>query len=198
MYQELEARIRASCEAGDIDGATTAALRGYGEEVYSFLIARMRSEDRAADVFSQTGEDLWRSLPSFEWRCSIRTWLYKLARSAAVRYERTPANRPDRRVALSGVSEVADQVRSRTVAHLRTEVKDGVRKLRDKLDPEEQTLLILRVDRGLSWTDIALIVTEDAGAGDATARRAAARLRQRYQKLKERLRELAIAEGLLG
>lgn len=197
MDDDPEAAARARCEAGAHDEATTLALRAYGEEVYSFLVARMRQEDRAADVFSQACEDLWRSLPTFGWRCSLRTWFYKLARSAAARYERSPANDPARRAGASQVAELADQVRSRTIAYLRTEVKDKVAELRGRLDPEEQMLLVLRVDRNLEWDDIAEILEDDAGDDAAATKRAAARLRQRYQKLKARLRELAAAEGLL-
>jgi RNA polymerase sigma-70 factor, ECF subfamily len=197
MRDEIEGAVRGLCDAGDLDGATTAALRGYGEEVYSFLIARLRSEDQAGDVFSQTCEDLLRSLETFEWRCSLRTWFYRLARSAATRYERSPMNQRRRRVALSQITEAADQVRSRTMVHLRSEVKDGFRKLREQLDADEQMLLVLRVDRNLGWNEIAEILAEDGDDSEDSLKRASARLRQRFQKLKERLRELAAAEGLL-
>jgi len=127
---DVEATGKASCAAGDFRAAARDAVLAYGEEVYTFVLVRVRDEDIAGDVFSQTCEDLVNTLPSFEWRCSLRTWFYRLARSAAARYLRTPSNRAERRVALSDVSEVAAHVRSRTVAHLRSEVKDGVRALR--------------------------------------------------------------------
>jgi RNA polymerase sigma-70 factor, ECF subfamily len=196
MSEEIEAATRAKCQARDFDGALKLALAGYGEEVFSFVIARMRDEDAAGDVFSQACEDLMRALPTFEWRCSLRTWFYRIARSAASRYQRSPMNRPERRVALSHVSELVDNVRSRTVAHLRSEVKDQMRALREQLDADEQQLLFLRIDRDLSWNEIAEIVGED-GDDAAAMQRTSARLRQQFQKLKDRLRQLAIAEGLL-
>lgn len=197
MSDEVEAATRARCDAGDVDGAMRLALQGYGEEVFSFLVVRMRNEDDANDVFSQACEDLLHTLRTFQWRCSLRTWFYRVARSAATRYQRSPMNRSDRRVALSNVSELVDQVRSRTVAHLRSEVKDRMRALREQLDADEQQLLLLRVDRDLSWNEIAEIIEEDAD-DDAQIARASARLRQQFQKLKDRLRELAIAEGLIA
>lgn len=197
MSESVEAEVRRHWDAGDFDSATTATLRGYGQEVFSFLVARLRAEDRAADVFGQMSEDLWKSMEGFQWRCSMRSWVYRLARSAAVRFERSPAERRDRRLGLSRVSEVVEEVRSRTLAHLRTEVKDEFQKLRERLDPEEQTLLILRVDRDLGWNEIARVMTDDASDDDDTLRRAAARLRQRFQTLKQRLRELARESGLL-
>jgi RNA polymerase sigma-70 factor, ECF subfamily len=196
MSEEIEAAARQQCQAGDLDAALKVAITGYGEEVFSFVVARMRDEDAAGDVFSQACEDLLRTLPSFEWRCSLRTWFYRIARSAASRYQRSPMNRPERRVALSHVSELVDHVRSRTVAHLRSDVKDQMRTLREQLDADEQQLLFLRIDQDLSWNEIAEIVG-DEGDDDAAVQRTSARLRQQFQKLKDRLRELAIAAGLL-
>lgn len=195
--EDLEARVRARCDAGDIEGAAADAVRGYGEEVFSFIAARFASEDDAADVFAQACEDLVHSLPAFRWRASLRTWFYRLARSAAARYKRSPMNRGDRRVALSKVSEIVHEVRSRTMAHLRSEVKDRVRALRDRLDEDERQLLELRIDRDLAWGEIAEVLADDE-LDDDERDRASARIRQQFQKLKVKLRELAVAEGLIG
>ena len=125
----------------------------------------------------------------------MRTWFYRLARAAAVRFRRSPGNRPDRRVRLSQVSDAVEQVRSRSLVHLRSEVKDGFRRLREQLDADEQQLLLLRVDRDLGWAEIAEILEDDADP--KAIARASARLRQQFHSLKQRLRELAIAEGLV-
>ena len=50
---------------------------------------------------------------------------------------------------------MVDHVRTTTALHLRSEVKDQVSRLRERLEPDEQTLLILRVDRALSWREVA-------------------------------------------
>jgi RNA polymerase sigma-70 factor (ECF subfamily) len=192
----VENEARALAASGDVNGAVTVGIQGYGDEVYSFVMARVRDDDVAADIFGQTCADLLASMPAFQWRCSLRTWFYRLARASAVKYQRQPGNRPDRRVALSQVSDALDQVRSRTQLHLRSEVKDRLRALRDQLDPDEQQLLMLRIDRDLGWSEIAEIV-DDEDDPQAVAR-ASARLRQQFQALKERLRDLAIADGLLS
>lgn len=49
---ELESRVRGSCESGDHDGAATAAIRGYGREVFGSLLAMQRSEEEASEIFS--------------------------------------------------------------------------------------------------------------------------------------------------
>jgi RNA polymerase sigma-70 factor, ECF subfamily len=193
---EEEAVIRAAHAAGNLDEAVTLGFARYQVEVYSFLCARLRSEADAHEVFAQVGEDVWRGIAGFHWRCSFRTWLYTLARNAALRFERTPANQARRRARVSELDEPAAADRSRTRPYLRTDVKDRFAALRATLDPEDQTLLILRIDRDLGWDDIARIV-HDGDADDATVRRWAANLRQRFRQLKARIQERAKAEGLL-
>src|SRR5262249_27661785 len=130
--------------------------------------------------------------------CSFRTWLYVLARHAAVRWESTPANQDARRAGVSELSAVAERVRSATAPFLRTSFRDGVDALRRELDPEERTLLILRVNRGLDWTDVARVLHDEATPleGEPLSR-ASARARQRFASVKRRLRERAKEVGLL-
>lgn len=200
--QELEGAIRAACDAGDHDGATTVAIESYGPEIIGFLVARLRSEAEASEVFAQFCEDFWLGLPRFEWRCTARVWAYTLARHAANRHASAAHRRPARNIPLSGVgpiSGLAAQIRSTTLPHLRTEVKSKMRALREQLSQEDQTLLILRVDKGLSWREIAEVTLyEGQPASEALITKEAARLRKRFQLAKDRLRKLAEAEGLVG
>ena len=92
-------------------------------------------------------------------------------------------------------SRLAERVRTDTLAYLRTETKQRFAELRKNLSSEEQTLLVLRVNERLSWDDIARIQRADLDAN--AVKREAARLRKRFQVLREKLRNLADAEGLL-
>ena len=118
-------------------------------------------------------------------------------RHAAARHTRTPQNQRKHKVPLSRIGEVAGAVRTRTLPHLRTEIKDQFAELRASLDPDDQALLILRVNRELSWKEIAVIMGDAEPDDDAALRSGAARLRQRFQGLKTRIRLRAKREGLL-
>ena len=194
MAQGVEDRIRTQWDRGDLDGAATEAMNSYGPEIYGFLVARMRQEGLATEAFSELGEDLWRGIGRFEWRSTFRTWLYTLARHAALRVERAPERRRES-VPLSHVSEMVERVRSETAPHLKTENKEALLELRRELDPDDQTLLTLRIDRRLGWNDIAMVMLDDLAPGDLPS--GAARVRQRFQKLKERLRRRAREVGLV-
>lgn len=195
---DLEPRIRATCDAGDHGAAAAMVVERYGPELLGFIMSRLRSESDAHEVFSIFCEDLLAGIARFEWRSSIRAWAYTLARHAAARYVKSPANRRDRRIPLSHVPELAERVRTTTAVYRRTEVKSRMRALREQLPDEDQTILILRVDKGMSWREVALVLSdEEAPPDDATLVREAARVRKRFQLAKDRLRQLAQADGLL-
>src|SRR5258706_16459579 len=94
----LEGEIRRNCEGGDFEAATTVALRGYGPEILGFLAATHRNEADANEVFSDFCEGVWKSLPSFAWQSSFRTWAYTIARRASMRLIRAPVRRANRNV----------------------------------------------------------------------------------------------------
>ena len=95
------------------------------------------------------------------------------------------------------LSELVERVRSATQIHQRTEVKDRVRALREQLDPDDQMLLILRVDRGMAWRDLAIAMAGDADLDDTAIDREAARLRKAFERVKTELKAMAEKEGLL-
>jgi RNA polymerase sigma-70 factor (ECF subfamily) len=197
--------IRRLAEQGDRSGATTAALRRFGPEILGLLLSLHRDEDDAADAFSLFAEKLWRSLDRFEWRCSMRTWAYVLARRASHDLRRVEVRRRRLAEPLSPeVEELAVRVRTETMTFLRTETKSELAKLRETLVPDDQMLLVLRVDRKMEWSDLALVFLEREDLPDEPApphdddvKREAARLRKRFQLVKERLHALAKERGLV-
>jgi RNA polymerase sigma-70 factor (ECF subfamily) len=165
-------------------------LQDQGAEIFGWMLATLSSDTDAADAFSLFSEDLWKSLARHQGRCSMRTWCYMLARCAVSRVLEARAG--GHTVALSDapISGVAAQVREATHSYLRTDVKQRVRSLREQLEPDDQMLLVLRVDKDLGWRDIAIVMFGD-GAGDPALARHAARLRKRFERVKTQLRELA-------
>ncbi len=194
--------MRRCCEEGDHDRGATLLLQGYGPEILGFLCAVHPTETEASEVFSEVAEAIWRSLPRFSWESSARTWAYAIARNVT-RSRRRDVARRGKRVGVASDSmfeQLAEQVRTQTKAYLRTENKTRLQALRDGLPEEDRMLLVLRVDRGLAWNDLARILREEGGgepANDAALAREAARLRKRFQIVKDRLREMARREGLL-
>lgn len=192
--EEQVARLRAQ---GQLKAAASLAIERYGPEVLSFLETMLRDHADASDAFAQACENLWKGLRRFEGRASMKTWFYTLARNAASRLRRSSRHR--RLARLSEISNVADRVRSRTRPHLQTEVKRGFASIRDSLEDGDRILLVLRVDRAMSWNEVARVMAnDDDGDSDEDIARIAARLRKRFQSVKELIRERAVATGLIA
>jgi RNA polymerase sigma-70 factor (ECF subfamily) len=188
---ELERDIADLLAAGDHAAAATIALNGLGPQIVGYLGATLRDDDAAHDVFAHFCEQLWKSLPTFRGESSFKTWAYKLVMHSVGRYRRDGFRRRGQPLGSSEAAALAEEIHSRTAPYLRSEVKDRIAELRASLDPADQTLLFLRVDQGLAWNEIAEVMSEE---GEPVA---AAALRKRFERAKERLRELAKQQGLL-
>lgn len=185
----IEARIIELRAAHDLGGAATLGIRAYGPEILAYLTAILKNEADSSDAFSIFCEDLWRGIAEFRGDASFKTWSYKLAWHAALRLLRDPQKRRGRPLATHEAEALAVEIRDATAPFLRTDARDALAQIRATLDPEEQTLLVLRIDRGLSWTEIATVF--EGSPSEAT-------LRKRFERLKEKVRREAIARGLLS
>jgi RNA polymerase sigma-70 factor (ECF subfamily) len=198
----LERRIRTHWDAGDKKKAATALLEGYGRELLGFLIAHLRDRDAAAEVFSQFTEELWKALDGFRWESSVRVWCYTLVRRTASHYIKDARRRRGRQVSLSRagpLSAIEEKIRTATLAAVRTETKGRIAKLRETLPPEDQLLILLRINRKLEWKEIAVVMASEGEATpDTVLAKEAVRLRKRYQLATEKLRRMAVEQGLVG
>ena len=195
-----ERAIRDAWQSGEHREATRLILNCHGAEVFGFLSAVHGNPDDADDAFALFTERLWATLSRFKWGCSVRTWVYLLARHASV--DSIRAEQKQRRpgtVRDSVLAEVATRVRSETVSLLRTPKREALGRLRDLLSEEDRALLVLRIDRRLDWQDVARVFLGDAGdrANATLLLRESTRLRKRYQLVKDRMRTIARSEGLL-
>lgn len=188
--EDQERELRALIASGDIDRATEETLRTYGPELIGWLCSILPNEADAHDAFSRTSEELWKSLRRYDGRCSLRTWCYMLARHAAARIRGRPSR--DHELLVSQIPSIAHAATHiwNTSRRDAKRTQDVYAEIRSSLDEDDQTLLALRVDRNLAWRDIARVLLGEDVDGDELARKAAS-LRKQFERVKERLRELA-------
>lgn len=87
-------------------------------------------------------------------------------------------------------SRIAASIRS-PESRLATTSHDRLARLRSALDPEERTLLVLRLDRELSWNEVAEVLSSEGEPLDSAA------VRKRFERVKAKLAKLAREQGLL-
>lgn len=192
---DIDREVRQALSDGDRDAAVARLLSAYGDEVFGYLVAIVKDEEAARDVYSAFTEMLLGAVTEFRFRSSCRTYVYALARSAACRHLRHPRLRRELPIELHpSAAEVAAPVRTVTAPHQQSAPRK-VAALKATLSEEEQSILTLRVSRSMEWRDIALVIDGEAQGAQLTQRAAA--LRKRFERIKAKLREQAVAAGLL-
>lgn len=188
---ELEARLAALVPRGELAAATDALLTGYGAEIRSYLHALIGDPEAAEDAYSTFAVNVWRGLATWRREGTARAWAYRVAWNAASRHHRDPWRR--RRVQLpTGAASRLAALPVSSAPRSRERRLEALAELRTALAPAERTLLILKVDRGLSWSEAAVVL---AAEGEPAA---PAALRKRFERLVRKLARLAAARGLVG
>lgn len=175
---------------GEARSDPTLAIRTLGRPVLRYLRAILRDEDDAKDAFSLWAESLWRGLARFRGESSLETWAFRLAYRAALAVTGGAWRRRRRRLATTEASRIAETMRTATAVR-RERQRKVLRELRQQLTLEEQTLIDLRVDEGLSWTAIAQVLAPEGRAPNP------ATVAKRFERLKARLAELLRREGMI-
>jgi RNA polymerase sigma-70 factor (ECF subfamily) len=188
---ELDRVVRERQAAGDADGAATAMIEALGPGILRYLRSMLRVEEDAADAFSQWSENVWTGLPAFRGEASLKTWGYRLAWNAAQNLRNQAWNRRGQRLATGQASALAMSIRTRSVVVVERQ-RQALDELRAALSEEDRSLLVLRLDQQLSWSEVAEVLAADGAPVEA------ATLMKRFERVKARLGELARQRGLLG
>lgn len=185
----IDAKVQELLARGEEKEAATAALRTLGAEVLGYLENVLGDPDDARDVFQVFAEDLWKWLPSYRGG-SLRAAAYRIAWHAAARFRREAWRRRKERMRTTMASRIAASIAS-PESRLLSSPRDRIARLRASLEPEERSLLILRLDRELSWKEVAEVLTSEGDPVDSAA------VRKRFERVKEKLAKRAREEGLL-
>jgi RNA polymerase sigma-70 factor (ECF subfamily) len=183
-------RILATLATGDAHAAAELALREQGPRVLRYLRSLLRDGDDADDAFSMFAEQVWRGIASYRGEGALDVWLFRIAFREAMRLRDEAWRRRKRALPTSEAHRIADEVRRSTSLSMDRRL-DALERLRAALSLEDQHLLVLRVDHGLAFEDIAGTLSDAHGPVDA------ATLRKRFERAKRKLARLAKDEGLL-
>jgi DNA-directed RNA polymerase specialized sigma24 family protein len=175
-FHAFERAIRASLREGDTPGAVRAALDVYGPEIFGFLCGVLVDPDSAARLYADVVQRITTEVEEFQWRCSLRTWMYWIARRELQdRRHRGVSNRPP---STEQPPPVATESR-RLI---------GTVALRGRLKEEDREILILRVDRRFGWRELAITGLGDGAAAPDVARESL-RLRDRVDAIVREIHE---------
>ena len=180
--------------AGEAARGAGILFRHLGPEIAGYLAASCRDGETAREAYARTQEATLRGLSAFDGRASLRTWLYVVARSQLVLVLRDDARRSRRLTPLDHHPEARERAATPATPPPSASRLDELRRLRAMLSDEDREILVLRVERDLSWDEVARVFAGEA-AEPPVLRREAARLRKRFQAIRERVAHARVASG---
>ncbi len=187
--QNIDEEVKALIAQDDIHQATERVIQTYGGQIFGYLQGISRDAETAHEVFQQFSMDLWKGLGKFQWRASLRTWLFTLARHAHARHMRGPKGRQDAHLDTHEEAALPGRwARTATELWRKTEAKDWLWEQVQSFETSDRELLVLRLVQHMNWKEIAAVTADSEMTGPELTKRAAS-LRKRFERLKEKLRK---------
>jgi len=162
---DLENLVTRSLDRKDYRQALELIARGHAASLGRLCMAALGNPGEAEELVQEILLQAYTSLPSFERRSAVKTWLYAIARRSCSQ----AIDKRARRRRLQGAA-AADE----PVADLRHELeargrKEGLRRALEELSGGVQEVMLLRYVAGLSFREVA----EACGIREEAARQRA-------------------------
>jgi RNA polymerase sigma-70 factor (ECF subfamily) len=118
------------------------AAAAYGAALHRLATAYEADPDKRRDLLQDVHLALWRSLESFDGRCSLRTWVYRVAHNAATSYViRQRRSHTSAWLSLEEVAAVADPAEGERAADQRHSL-DRLLALVQQLKPLDRQVIL--------------------------------------------------------
>lgn len=181
MTREQEAQIVRRVLGGDTN-AFEALVVEYEKNIYAITQRMTGNAEDAADMTQETFIKAYNSLSSFRGDSKFSVWLYRIATNVCLDFLRSRSRKPT--VSLSMEDEdgeetqldIADESQSPERLLERGLTRDAVRRGLNALSPEYRQILLLREIQGLSYEEIADVLSLEAGTVKSRIFRARKRL----------------------
>ena len=181
MTREQEAQIVQRVLQGDVNAFEKLVLE-YEKSVYAITQRMTGNAEDAADMTQETFIKAYNSLSSFRGDSKFSVWLYRIATNVCLDFLRSRSRKPT--VSLSVEDDdgeeveldIADESQSPERLLERGLTRDAVRRGLNARSPEYRQILLLREIQGLSYEEIADVLTLEVGTVKSRIFRARKRL----------------------
>ncbi len=167
LHHWREQRLLRRIRSGDRQAANHLVDTHY-EPVYRWLLRLCHEREWAADLTQETFLQVWAGLDGFESRCSLKTWIHRIAYHTYLRAQRNrgPESAPLRE-AVSNPGPTEGVLARCAVEQALTQLPEG-----------QQQVVVLHYMQGLTSTEIASALDIPAGTVLSRLHTARARLRE--------------------
>jgi len=155
----------------------------YFQRIYMYCLRQVANPDEAEDLCSHVFIYAFRGLQNYRGG-SVPAWLFRIAYGTVMNHLRSTYNRE---IAFGeDAPELASEIPSPLEKIMEAESHQHIRELIAGLTPEEQQLLSLKMDAGLTSQEIGELLDKKPGAVRTQLHRIIKRLRVMYRKTEER------------
>ena len=168
MTREQEAQIVQRVLSGDVNAFETLVLE-YEKNVYSITQRMTGNAEDAADMTQETFIKAYNSLQNFRGDSKFSVWLYRIATKVCLDFLRSKSRKPTLSLSVEDDDgeetqmDIADESQSPEVLLERGLTRDAVRRGLNALNEEYRQILLLREIQGLSYEEIASVLTLEVG-----------------------------------
>ncbi|MBQ9687033.1 MAG: sigma-70 family RNA polymerase sigma factor [Oscillospiraceae bacterium] len=168
MTREQEAQIVQRVLSGDVNAFETLVLE-YEKNVYSITQRMTGNAEDAADMTQETFIKAYNSLQNFRGDSKFSVWLYRIATNVCLDFLRSKSRKPTLSLSVEDDDgeetqmDIADESQSPEVLLERGLTRDAVRRGLNALNEEYRQILLLREIQGLSYEEIASVLTLEVG-----------------------------------
>jgi len=165
--------------AGGDHGAFHALVDRHAKVLFRTALSLSSTRSDAEDLVQETFAGAYKSLPRFDGRSSVRTWLTRiLMRRAADAWRSGACRRGTIRLDEEGPA-TPESPRSAGTSTVAVDRKLDVHQMLQRLAPEHREILTLRELSGLSYAEIAQTLNVPQGTVESRLYRAREELRRR-------------------
>jgi RNA polymerase sigma-70 factor (ECF subfamily) len=175
---EPERQALAALDRSDRDAALAHLMSGYGAALYRYCRHMVDDEELAQDAHQLTFVQAYEGLAGFSRRSSLRTWLFGIARHRCLDLLKIDRRRRRR---FARLTEAEDHAAPGPGAERRLEqstLAESLASCLRELAPRIRAAILLRLQQGLSYQEMARLSGERAPTLQARVARALPLLRR--------------------
>ena len=176
MEQDQERRWVKRARRGDRKAVALLVDR-YEREIYFYLYRMTRNVEDAKDLTQEVFIKVFRKMAGFRSDSSFRTWLYRIATNHALNFlKRRPPTGSN-----ASLDTLSDPAPSVTSVLEKEEFSRHLHRAIDELPRRQKAVVILRVQEGLTYSEIAEVLECSIGNCKAAYHNAVKKLRERLK-----------------
>ena len=142
--------------AGGDQEAFERLVKRYQNPLYNFVYRHLGDRALAEDITQETFLQIYRSASQFEPRARVSTWVFKIAFNLSLNESERRSRLQLRETPITDEHQYADGRSAAAVANF--ELGQQITGLLDRLPDRQRAALLLRVNEGLSYREIAEVL----------------------------------------